>query len=204
MLHRLFAPLALLVLLTGCQQSATETPPAQATPATTADVLVAVLDARPYVAAGEKKPSFLGTKRGEWSEFADVETASGRPLAADIAERAVAFLSDHGIDAAAIPVKEGTSVDQVVDGFRQTSAGRLLVIRIEEWRSDAYTRVVIRWALEGIVFDRSGTYLGRRRIAGSEAVGQTSIQEGPDIGQIKLRQKLERLLSDPAIIGALG
>ena len=204
MFRRLIAPLALVLSLAACQQMVAESSSARPTPGPTAPLLVAVIDARPYVASGDEAPSFIGTERGRWGQVQAVETASGRPLAEDIAEGLLPLLAARGLEARVLPLKRGAGVDEAVAAFRATGAERLLLIRVEDWRSDAYTRVTIRWALEAIVFDRSGTYLGRRRIVGSEAVGETSIDDPRGAGQEALARKLVRLLDDPAIAVALA
>lgn len=203
MLRRLIAPLALLLAFAACQQRAAEAPPAGSAPELTGELLVAVIDARPYVTSGERSARFIGTQRGKWGQVKSVETESGRPFAEELAERAVSMLAERGRAAQILPLKRGATVGDAVAAFQTTGAERLLLIRVEDWRSDAYTRVTIRWGLEGIVFDRSGTYLGRRRIRGSEAVGETSIDDQRGEGQKALETKLPRLLDDPAIAGAL-
>ena len=204
---RLLASLALLVVLAGCQQTGSDSSASakKDVPVITAPVAVAVIEARPYVLAGEESIKFLGTERGKWGERSPVETASGRPFAEVLAEQAAAILGQQGINAQPMPVKrKDTSEETVIATFLATGVQKLVLIRVREWNSESYTRVMARWNAEATVFDRSGTFLARRQTQGSEIVGDTRMQSDRDVGQTALQQRLRWLLSEPAILAALG
>ncbi len=168
-------------------------------------VAVAVIDQRPYVVNGEESDRFAGTMYGRFRDTVDVKTASGRPLADVVAEAVARTLGRQGAETAAVPVDRGATMAEALGALRGTGAERLIVIRMEEWRTDTAVRMEARWNLEAAVHDRAGELLGRRLTRGAEALGATRIAD-EDVGPLAvadLGRRLARLLDDPAIADAL-
>ena len=80
----------------------------------------------------------------------------------------------------------------------------MLLVRMGEWRTDVYTRVNLKWHLEGAVYRRDGVLLAQRSSRGETPVAKTRLET--DYGPIalnELSQRLTNLLGDPAIGDAL-
>lgn len=216
MVHRFLAAFALLFALAACQTGGSLGPIVSggkhdvagiylSLPATSpVSVAVAVVDRRPYVVDGKESPEFLGTERAPWSQTVDIKTQSGRPMADDLAEVVAGALTRAGAGATALPQPRGTTDAEALAALQAQGADRLLVIAMHEWRSDSYTRVVMKWHFEATVFDASGNALGRSRSAGNTPVGGTvAADDSNQMTQRELRRQLANLLGDPAITRAL-
>lgn len=220
MLHRLFLALGLAAALGGCGAGgavdnalgtalggrydyAAITLPVAAAPAES--VAVTVIDQRPAVVNGGEGPAFVGTMLGRYRNTVDVKTESGRPLAAVLTE-AVARALERGAPAAAgVVLEEGTPEAEALAALGGTGAERLLLVRLNEWRTDASIRVTASWDLEATVHDRAGRLLGRRVSRGTENIGTAELDgEAGALSVNFLAQKLSQLIDDPAIAGALG
>jgi hypothetical protein len=68
----------------------------------TARVAIAVHDRRSYVRLGEKAPDFVGLSRGGFGNPFDVATASGEPLADDIASAIATSIRAKGATVAVV------------------------------------------------------------------------------------------------------
>lgn len=220
MLQRLFAVLGLAAALGACDAGGTIgaalegtfggaydyaalAPPVAVAP--DRSVAVTVIDQRPYVVNGDESPRFVGTMYGRLRDTVDVDTASGRPLADLVGEAVARALGRQGAEATAVPAARDASEAEALAALQATGADRLLVIRIEEWRTDAAVRVEARWHLEAAVHDGAGELLGRRLTRGTEALGATRIAD-EDMGPLavaELGRRLARIIDDPAIAGAL-
>lgn len=220
MLERLFPALGLVAALGACGAGGTIDSAlegafggrydyaALALPVTVApagSVAVTVIDQRPDVVNGDESAAHVGTMYGRYRDTVDVETASGRPLAALAGEAIARALGRQGAAVTAVPVAEGATEAEALAALRATGAGRLVVLRIEEWQTNATVRVQARWHLEATVHDGAGALLGRRLSQGVEAIGATRIAE-EDVGTLAVAdfaRRLARLMDDPAIAGPL-
>lgn len=123
-------------------------------------VAVAVVDERPYVLKGSKRPTYVGNLRALYYNPYNVTTYSGSPLAADIQEAVRSALARASLDA--VP---SASVD------RASGPGqRLLVIHMREWKSDAYMSTRFDYDLTASVIDENGRVLASKEAKQSRAV----------------------------------
>src|SRR5690625_7487914 len=53
------------------------------------EVIVSVVDERPYVTRGSKRPNYVGTVRGGYYNPFNATTVSGRPLASDLQDAVI-------------------------------------------------------------------------------------------------------------------
>ena len=89
-------------------------------------------------------------------------------------------------------------------GFQSESAERLLLVEVEDWRTDIYTRITLSWRLRATVFDRTGKILAAANSQGKEPVSRTSVTgEYNDVAVSKLSEKLTWLLNERQITEAL-
>lgn len=216
MVHRYLAAFALLIALAGCKTNESfsslvdnrsyDIAGADVTLAATVTgrLAVAAIDERADVLEGGESRSFLGTERGKWSQEVNVKTASGRGFAEDLTDLVAGALARGGADATPLPLAEKAGEAEALAAFQAQGADRLLLVRIEDWRSEAFVRMTLRWRLTASVHDRSGAVLASNTASGSGPVGSVGAQDtGERISQRELARDLANLLGDPRITRAL-
>ena len=167
-------------------------------------VSAAVVDRRSYVLSGKKGADFVGLQRGGFGNPFDVTTESKQPLATELTEVLKRGLENRGVSAEALVVPAGTSLEDILEKFRAQGTDRLLLVTMEEWKTDAMMRLTLHWNLGAAVYDRAGSRLGDNRISGTEAVGGSGFESSNSTAasqQISL--KLDQLLNDSAVTAAL-
>jgi len=118
-------------------------------------VALEVVDARPYVLSGDKKPDFIGLQRGGFGNPFDVRTASGRPMAAEMHDAISTALQKQGFS---------------VVGAKEP-APRKMELRVAEWKTDAMVHFELRWDLTLNVYDDHGVLLAKSATNGREEQG---------------------------------
>ncbi len=208
-MHLLVPVLTLAVLASGCAVGNTHSYDnvlASLSYQGTRKVAVGTEDQRPYVLNGEKGPQFVGLSRGGYGNPFNVTTTSGKPLADDLTLSLERSLDAKGFDAVALAVGLREDDAAVVAKASETGATRIVVLSLREWKSDTMlsTALIYEGALR--VLDASGALLAESRIAGRDDLGGSAMNP-PKHAQtavpIAARAKLEALLADPAVAGAL-
>jgi hypothetical protein len=126
------------------------------------EVAVAVYDARPYVLSGGKNPQFVGVRRGGYYNPFNVNTVSGKPLAADLQQSIMTALAKSDIRTVAQEYRSPPRSDN--------EGQRLLVLRVKEWKTDTYSRTRFHYDIEASVFDSTGRVLGTHGAQNSSAI----------------------------------
>lgn len=177
-------------------------------PQTSADTLaVTMTDHRPYVLSGEKSPDFVGLQRAGFGIPYSVTTESGAPLADDLTVFLANSFTGSGTKVETILLPPGASDADALARFQRTSADRLLLIEIREWKTDHYSQVTVHWDLAARVYDQRGTLLGQNRIQGTEGTGEGfwSLESGKSrIAAGEAQRRFGELLSKPSIVAALN
>ena len=204
MKYRILPALAMLFALGACLPGGTyELSPVYLplTATTQNTVAAAVIDRRPYVLNGEESSSFLGTERANWGGEKKITTGSGRGLAEDLVDALVKALANRQIVASALQTVKG--VDELA-AFQAQGADRLLVVEIEDWRTDVYTRVKLSWRLEAIVYDRAGNTLAHNSSQGANPIASTNLTANYSVIAVEeLSKKFSDLLNERVITEAL-
>lgn len=120
-----------------------------------------VLDVRPYVLSGEKKPDFVGLQRGGFGNPFDVRTGSGRPLATEMRDAIAKALQQQGFT--------------IVGG--NEGAPRKMELRVFDWKTDVMVRMKTTYDLQLSIFDASGALLAQSTAKG-EDVGSGGFESG--------------------------
>jgi hypothetical protein len=162
---------------------------------------IAVLDQRVSIRKGDKDKSFVGLSRGGYGNPFDVRTASGLPLATEMAMAVVAALKTRGYSAEAVPVRP-------VDGL---SPARQALLKDGLDRDVIYTggmenRYEMRTGLEYKVildiFDRTGQRLAHKELSGKEVSGASILSAEKD-AQKWFASKVAETFQDDAIASSL-
>ncbi|HUS55637.1 MAG TPA: hypothetical protein VMY41_16735 [Thermohalobaculum sp.] len=207
MKHRILPALAMLFALGACLPGGTyELSPVflPLTATTQQTVVAAVIDRRPYVLDGDESPSFLGTERANWGGEKKIKTSSGRSLAEDLSDAVVEALRNRGVAASTPQSIKGADTTDMLAAFQAQGADRLLIVEIEDWRTDVYTRVKLSWRLEAIVYDRAGNALAHSSSQGANPIASTNLKADYSVIAVEeLSKQLSNLLNERVITQAL-
>jgi hypothetical protein len=195
------------VVLTGCAvgnryayQSVVASPQVSGTTA----VSVATHDQREYVRSGSKDPQFVGLQRGGFGNPFDVRTADDKPLADAMTTAVVNTLAKKGFRAQPVIVTHSLAAADARQQAVRAGADRALVLTLQEWKSDTAMRVGLTYDMTMTVLDRTGAVLAEKRLQGHDNLGAASLPSR--VGEIvaaAFKTKLEQMLDDPGVAGAL-
>lgn len=167
----------LVLLLSGCAignkydyRSSRITLPVQST--ASEKVVLAVEEARPYVLSAEKNANFVGLQRGGFGNPFDVTTASGKPLTEDMSVAIARALSGAGYKVYSV---EAAPPEVLAEAAARNGAGRIISMRVKEWKSDIYMSVTLHSDIVLKVFDSGGKQLAENRMTFTEAIGGAKI-----------------------------
>lgn len=168
---------------------------------------IAVADMRSYVVSGDKAPTFIGLQRGGFGNPFNVNTSSGRPLAADVSTLLVNSYGSSGVDVKPLASATGPADPAALSAQAAgQGAQRLLLLEMREWKTDVFAQVTVTWDLTARVFDTSGQELANEKTNGVQGTGSAGIGEDANgqIADAALKRRLGELLSRPAIATALN
>jgi hypothetical protein len=168
-------------------------------------VALGVHDQRPYVLDGTKKEDFTGLTRGGFNNPFDATTASGKPMADDLAKAIADSLTRNGTQVTVVRLDPKMSKTEAATRLSQ-SAPKAILLSVQEWKTDL--GYVFRHAcdLEMSVIGRNGAVLASQRIAdGHEFKKDIDLprkifaREVPAV----FKQHMEQFFNAPAITAAL-
>lgn len=165
---------------------------------------VATQDRRPYVLSAEKTENFVGLSRGGFGNPFDITTLSGNALAMDFQNIVVAALRSRGIHAEPVQIQPAQADPR--QALLALHKDRSLLFVISEWKSDTYMNTALIYDVRLTVLDQSGRVLGESVVKGRDDLGGSAINppaHAKEAVPIAFRSKLESLLNDPKIVGAL-
>ncbi len=128
-------------------------------PQQTTEAQLLVVDERPYVVSGDKDADFVGLQRGGFGNPFDVTTASGKPLAEDVALSLERSLEARGY------------VIEVISDLSQATARRVIVLRMVEWKTDIYAQITLHFDLVIQVRNEAGEVVAEKEVKGEEPIG---------------------------------
>jgi hypothetical protein len=172
------------------------------------DTMIAVtcLDGRPYIKSGEKDKTYIGNFRGGFGNPFNVSTESQKPLADDITSVICASLQKKGFACTPISVEPNETQDQIINKLKVTKAKRLILLAINEWRSDTYSNTSLYYDIVLTIMDNQGARLAESDAKGEDDLGG-SFGNPPAHAKEAVpkayKKKLESLLNGPSVIDAL-
>lgn len=172
-------------------------------------LVVAVTDQRPYILDGDKTPNFVGLSRAGYGNPFDVLTASGQPLAQDVATSLCASLSRRGwqcMPSVSVGADLVSARDSALEAAKRNGARRVLFLTVRQWKADTYTNTSLYFDLSAEVLDSTGSVLAQNRLQGREEV-EGSFLNPPSAARenvpVAYRKKIEELLNTPRIADGL-
>jgi hypothetical protein len=170
-------------------------------------ISLAVQDQRDEVRSGDRTPNFCGFIRGGFGNPYQVTTASNGPLASDFADVVARGLTGNGFRVLIVLVPPNQSEAATLQALASRSADRSLLIRINQWKSDTYTRTTLAYRATAEVRDRQGQLIAESLIGGKDVLGGDFLDPAAKMRETvpdATRADLEHLLNDPSIAKALA
>ena len=177
---------------------------ADATPSLDLDssvrIVVEVKDRRPEVLSGRRPAQWIGAQLRGPTEAEQVVTASGRPVAQDLADAVVESLRATGIQ---------SKVDRAMElrlASRSRKEEKLLRITLHGLQSESFVNVSLIYDLQAEVVGPEGRTLSESRVSGEELIGGEIVYplgHGGELIPPALGRRLKELLEAPALQSAL-
>ena len=103
-------------------------------------LVVGVQDRRPYILNHDKGEDFVGLQRGGYGNPFDVRTASGLPLAEDMAKVLASSLTQAG--GVVTPLKIGPTMTraEIIRLCQSNNAEKAILLSLYEWKADTAAR----------------------------------------------------------------
>ncbi len=137
-------------------------------------ISIATHDQREYVVSGDKQPQFVGLQRGGFGNPFVVTTASERPLADDMTDVLVASLAKKGFKTVPVAVLYSDKRDAVMEKAKAANADRMIILTLNEWKTDTYQNVALLYDATLSVLDREGKQLAMKSVKGRDNLGGSS------------------------------
>ena len=167
--------------------------------ASTVPVAIAVQDKRSYIVSHNKPESFVGLMRGGFGNPFDVNTTSGQPMAIEMREAIVNSMRAKGIDVKAVTVNPDDGAEKVQRALITTGAGKLVLVTLNEWKSDTMLSTALIYDVTVLVMNEKGAELARVRSNGRDNIGPSPHNSVPPA----FSRKFEALFDDEKIVQAL-
>lgn len=199
----------LIVFLAGCafgNKHAYHNVDANIVAAGTTKVAVATHDQRNYVKNGDKQPDFVGLQRGGFGNPFDITTMSGNALAQDFTEAVCRSLASKGFHTTPVIVNYSETSYTVKADLKKTGANRLILIMLNEWKSDTYTNTALIYNVNLEVFDENGNTIAQNSITGRDDLGGSFMNPPAHAKKavpVAFKEKIESLLNYKDISEAL-
>jgi len=164
---------------------------------------LAVTDQRPYILGGDKDPDFVGLQRGGYGNPFDVTTASGRPMAEDMAETLKTGLETKGFR---VTLLKAAADDPAALGREAASLGlhRVVALQIKEWKTDTMMRTKLVYDLKLFIVDPAGAVVARNAVRGSDTIGGGMPGAIGALAQQAFEDKIGQLFYPPDIEAGLA
>ncbi|WP_293390900.1 hypothetical protein [Nevskia sp.] len=170
-------------------------------------VASAVHDQRSYVKSGDKPPSFVGLQRNRFGIPFDVSTTSGQALDIDLGKTLSGALTSAGYRETGVAVTFKESGAAVRDRLLATRARRLVLLTVNEWKTDTRTKAALYFDLSLAIYDERGRLIARQSLKGRDEIGGKFFGNEAyvsDRAPQAFANKLEELFKTAEVIKALG
>ncbi|HET6546338.1 MAG TPA: hypothetical protein VFG55_06280 [Rhodanobacteraceae bacterium] len=157
---------------------------------------LATHDQRPYVIAADKDADFVGLMRSAYGIPYNINTESGQPLADEMSAAIAKSLDARGFRTTVVKIGYAQSRRVAREALLKENAERLVLITLNEWKSDTYFNTSLNFDVKITVFDQGGSELASATFNGNEDIGKMPVPTA-------FRRKIEDWFSDPKIVEAL-
>lgn len=169
---------------------------------------VAVMDYRRDVSAGTKNLDFSGYSRGGFGNPFNVGTASGRPIAEDMAETIANSIAAKGYKVCHTYGKPSEKVPEALARLKAVDAQTKLVVVLRDWKSDTFMLTCgITYDIDVYVLDSNDAtkyelkHQGVDKLGGSFWNPPKHAKKNVPLGYLR---RLEAIFSDPKLAEVLN
>lgn len=170
-------------------------------------VASAVHDQRSYVKSGDKPPSFVGLQRNRFGIPFDVSTTSGQALDVDLGKTLSGALTSAGYRETGVAVTFKESAAAVRDRLLATRARRLVLLTVNEWKTDTLTKAALYFDLSLAIYDERGRLIAKQSLQGRDEIGGKHFGTEAYVSERApqaFANKLEELFKTADVMKALG
>lgn len=164
-------------------------------------VTVVAIDQRSYILNKDSEPSYIGTVRGAVGTGVSYHTSSNKPVAEEVAQIVTSALMKNGFKTKAINVQPSIDLTDAKSKIKENSSDRLILIRIEELRSDSWSLVgplndKVYAKLHLNVFDANNKELVNNTVKFEGSVGYSMSPSSTETNVLsKIKLLLEELMN---------
>lgn len=152
-------------------------------------VELTVVDQRPYTRDDGKNKTFVGKIRGLYYNPFNVYTLSGDPLSSDIREAVRSALSRSSI-----------KVDPAYSESSASPGHKLVLIKIREWKMDAYMKVRFDYDLTASVINDKGLEIGTKSAKSSGPVTNVVAAGTDALASVLNSAEIKDALPSPSVV----
>ena len=163
---------------------------------------VGVHDVRSYVTSGAKAESFVGLMRGGFGNPFDVTTDSGKPMATDMRDAIVKAMQSKGLTVTPVAISPRDNAGNVKSTLMSTNARRLVLVTINEWKSDTMMSTALIFDVTLAVLDGKGDQLAVNRMNGKDNLGSLGLTPHAGVSA-GFARKFDAMFDDDKIVAAL-
>ena len=166
-------------------------------------LVLSVVDLRPYVLNGDKKPNFVGLQRGGFGNPFNVTTASGNPMTDDMSDALASGLTRSGYQVVrAAGLAESKALAALA---AEKGAARIALIKVNDWKSDIYMKNTLHCDMVLQVLDNHGAILAENSVKFVEAIGGAQLNAGSNAKETaeEFAKQMGYLFNAPQIRSAL-
>jgi hypothetical protein len=164
------------------------------------NIVIGVIDKRPYIVNGNNKPSYIGLMRGGFNNPWYMNTESGKPLADDLVEAAASGFKNAGINAEHVKLTFDMDQQTINNNLVLKKSYKKVLIKINEWQSDTYQNTVFLYDLTAEVYNEEGAMVAE----GTEKNINENREKQTVVSPIEAsRSALSKLLNNKEIMAAL-
>lgn len=173
---------------------------------------VAVLDKREVVVKQNQDPDFVGYIRSATGIAYPIVTNSENPFADDVALTIANGIQKSGAKVTTITTSFNMSAEEVIAKLKATGAGKLILVTIDEWRSDTRSRfadvaTVMIWNLSLQILDVNGNQQADNKVEGrTDGVDPSMVSSAKKIKPIidrYYKEKMEMLFGKENVLAGL-
>jgi hypothetical protein len=133
-------------------------------------ITLGVLDHRPYVLDRNKPESFTGLSHSGSGGAFDVSTASGQPLATDMARALEEAFRAKGTKVTVVPLPPATTEREAMAKIA-TPGSKAVLITLAEWKSDTRWHTELHYDVRAVAVDGQGRSVGSNAMSGTDKLG---------------------------------
>jgi hypothetical protein len=173
---------------------------------------VAVLDKREVVVKQNQDPDFVGYIRSATGIAYPIVTYSENPFADDVALTIANGIQKSGAKVTTITTSFNMSAEEVIAKLKATGAGKLILVTIDEWRSDTRSRfadvaTVMIWNFSLQILDVNGNQQADNKVEGrTDGVDPSMVSSAKKIKPIidrYYKEKMEMLFGKENVLAGL-